>query len=100
MRTHQLSMNDPAGLGIFPLIARALMSLPSQPEAVERQDAAPSELPATPPERPRRWLDRLEHWLWKQEQRDIEAYLAKATDIYDLEERLRAIDRNGFRPHY
>ena len=100
MRTDQLYMNDPAGLGIFPLIAKALMFLPPQPEAFERQDVAASNVPATPPAFRRGWLDRLEHWLWKQEQRDIEAYLAKATDIYDLEARLRAIDRNGFRPYF
>lgn len=100
MRTRQLSMTDPAGLGIFPLIAKALMFLPPQPVALERRDAAPCDVPASPPERRRGWLDRLEHWLWRQEQREIEAYLAKATDIYDLEARLRAIDRNAFRPYH
>jgi len=97
MRTCHLSVNDPAGLGIFPLIAKALMFLPPQAEAFERRDAAASDLPAALPERRRGWLDRLEHWLWRQEQREIEAYLAKATDIYDLEARLRTIDRNAFR---
>ena len=100
MRTHQLSMNDPAGLGIFPLIAKALMFPPAQSEAFEPQDAAASLAPAKAPERRRGLLERLEHWFWTQQQRDVEAYLAKSTDVYDLEMRIREIDRNGFHPYY
>jgi len=100
MRPNQLSMNDPAGLGLFPLIAKALMSPPSKSEAIERQDAVAKRTPAKAPERRRGLLERLEHWFWTQQQRDMEAYLAKASDVYDLEARIREIDRNGFHPYY
>jgi hypothetical protein len=42
-------------------------------------------------------LDRLDHWFWRQAQRDREAYLAGARDIYELEERIRRLERSGGR---
>jgi len=47
--------------------------------------------------RRRGWLERLDHWFWTQEQRATEAHLAAATDIYDLEVRIRELER-GARP--
>ena len=35
----------------------------------------------------------LERWFWSQQQRDIEAYLARSADIHDLEERMRNLER-------
>jgi hypothetical protein len=93
-------MDDPAELGIFPLIAKALMFPPPQTEAFERQDIASRRTPAKAPKRRRGLLERLDHWFWVQQQRDVEAYLAKASDVYDLETRIRQIDRNGFHPYY
>ena len=40
-------------------------------------------------------LDRLDHWFWRQAQRDREAYLAGARDIYELEERMRRLERSA-----
>jgi hypothetical protein len=100
MRTHQLSMNDPAGLGIFPLIAKALMSPSPHAEPLERRDALAIPAREKPPEPRRGLLERLEHWFWAQQQRDLEAYLAKSTDVYDFEVRIRAIDRNRSYPYY
>jgi hypothetical protein len=45
-------------------------------------------------------LERLEYWFWAQQQRDLEAYLAKATDVYDLEARIHAVERNKSIPYY
>lgn len=39
--------------------------------------------------------DRLDHWFWRQTQREREAYLAGAQDIYDLEARIRRLERSG-----
>ena len=99
MRPNQLSMDDPGGLGIFPLIARALMFPPPQTETFERQDAA-ADRAAKAPERRRGWLERLDRWFWRQQQRDVEAYLAKSSDVYDLEARIRALERNVVHPYY
>ena len=42
---------------------------------------------------PRRsWLDRLDDWLWNQELKSREAFLAQATDLVDLEQRMRWLE--------
>jgi hypothetical protein len=41
------------------------------------------------------WLDRLDRWFWSQEQAQREAYLAKASDVFDLERRMRTLERAG-----
>jgi hypothetical protein len=38
-------------------------------------------------------FDSLDRWLWKQQMRETEAWLARSTDVYDLEARLRRLDR-------
>jgi hypothetical protein len=38
-------------------------------------------------------LDRLDAWFWRQLQKDREAYLAQASDVFDLERRIDAIER-------
>jgi len=100
MRTHQLSMNDPAGLGLFTVIAKALTFPSPQAGSFERRDADVTSVPEKNPVRRRGLLERLEHWFWAQQQRDLEAYLAKATDVYDLEARIRKIERNNYFPYY
>jgi hypothetical protein len=42
-------------------------------------------------------LDRLDHWFWRQRQKDRDAYLAGSVDIVDVERRLRELER---RPYY
>ena len=36
----------------------------------------------------------LDRWLWKQRQRETEAWLAQASDVHDLEARIRHLERN------
>jgi len=100
MRAHRLPLTDPAGLGIFPLIAKALMFPARQEGSFGRQDAAVTPVPEQTPVRRRGFLERLEYWFWAQQQRDLEAYLAKATDVYDLEARIHAVERNKSIPYY
>jgi hypothetical protein len=38
-------------------------------------------------------FDRLDGWFWRQAQRDQEAYLAGSRDIYELEQRIRRLER-------
>ena len=100
MRTHRLSMNDPSGLGIFPLMAKALMFPARQSEAFERRDLAVTPALERTAGRRRGVFERLDRWFWAQQQRDLEAYLARSTDVYDLEARIRAIERNRSIPYY
>lgn len=100
MRAHRLSLTDPAGLGLFTVIAKALAFLPPQTGSVERRDAAVTPVPEKTPAPRRGLLERLEYWFWAQQQRDLEAYLAKSTDVYDLEARIHAVERNKSIPYY
>ena len=43
----------------------------------------------------RSWLTRLDTWFWKQEMKRREAFLAQSTDIFDLERRMRMLERAG-----
>ena len=45
--------------------------------------------------RPSRWLARLDTWFWKQEMTRHEAFLAQSTDVFDLERRMRMLERGG-----
>ena len=41
------------------------------------------------------WLDRLDTWFWKQEMKRQEAFLARSTDVFDLERRMRTLERGS-----
>jgi hypothetical protein len=85
---------------VFALMAKAMAMQPLGHEAMELR-ARPSNPPAAEPEQPHRgWLERLDHWFWKREQQEREAYLAAATDIYDLEVRIRNLERGTRSRHY
>jgi len=62
---------------------------------LEDQDQDGETAEAKPEESKRGLLDRIDHWFWTLEQRALEARLAQATDIYDLELRIREIERGA-----
>jgi hypothetical protein len=39
-------------------------------------------------------LERIDRWFWRQAQREREAYLSGARDIFELEERMRRLERS------
>lgn len=97
MNANRLPVDD---LGVFALIATALAIKPPGPDALDRGYLAAA-APAAEDRPPRRsWLDRLDQWLWKCEQRDVEAHLAKAKDVYDLEARIRDLERGALYRYY
>ncbi len=49
--------------------------------------------PATPVTPRMSLLDRLDAWHFRQAQREREAYLSRSKDVFDLERRMRAIER-------
>ena len=67
---------------------------PLRQEPLAQRDAPISSASANEPLQ-RRWLERLDHWFWKREQRALEKHLAGSTDIYDLEVKIREIERGA-----
>ena len=55
---------------------------------------------AAPVEARKSLLDRLDAWHFRQAQREREAYLARSKDVFDLERRMRAIDRGTMGRYY
>jgi hypothetical protein len=49
--------------------------------------------PASAPTVPPGLLDRLEDWLARGRQRQLDRYLAQSSDVFDLERRLQALAR-------
>ena len=39
-------------------------------------------------------MERFDRWLWQQHVREREAYLAESKDIFELEERIRRLERS------
>jgi hypothetical protein len=78
MQSHTLAMN------VFGALGRFAPRYNVAKDQVSTQSAPP---------RRRGLLDRLDQWQRTQRQRALERYLAKATDLCDLEARLRALDR-------
>jgi hypothetical protein len=101
MRTDPLSSNDLDILGIFGLMAKGLAPPGPKygPRVRPEADALVAESAKVRPPR-RGLLDRLDDWLWRQQQRSVDAYLAKSTDVYDLEARIRAMERSSPYPYY
>ncbi len=52
---------------------------------------------AARPDRGRSWTSAISDWFYHQQVAEREAYLAKATDIFDLERRIRQYEQ---RPYY
>lgn len=42
------------------------------------------------------WISALYDWLYRQQVKEREAYLAQSTDIFDLERRMRHYDRHPY----
>ena len=76
--------------------ANELGAKPSRQESFRGPGDLGGEAAEANPEEPKRGLlDRLDDWFWTLEQRALEARLAQATDIYDLEVRIREIERGA-----
>ena len=43
------------------------------------------------------FFERLDRWFWSQEMKEREAWLAESKDIFELEARMKMLDRVGSR---
>ena len=88
MRTSQQSIDGRGGLGIFAVMANAISNPGRHYEAPAHED-----LPIEAQVRRSGVMERLDRWFWRQRQRDVEAYLSKASDVFGLEARIRTLGR-------
>ena len=91
MRTNDPPLYDNSLTGILAMLTHGILQDPN--ERAQQDSAAPSSAFANKVSKPRGWLDRLDTWFWKQEMKSREAFLAKSTDIFDLEQRMRRLER-------
>ena len=80
--------NDP-----FATLVTLMASALAPARAVDRDDAATGDTG-------RSWLHRLDAWLWRARQRDLDRALAGAADIAEVERRLRARERRLMHSYY
>ena len=80
---------------IFGHLFTAIAGIPPVPQQRrgEARGVAPTPQPAMQRARGATLLDRLDAWFWRRMQKDREAYLARASDVFDLERRIDAIER-------
>jgi Protein of unknown function (DUF3563) len=85
MKATGLLWDDPGFSCAWARLTRAFVFKPLPRDGAPARTTAPSA----------GLFDRLDYWFWQQEQRQREAYLAQASDIYDLERRMRQLERCG-----
>jgi hypothetical protein len=61
------------------------------------RDFEPHQASGKPAERKPGFFERLDRWLWRQETKQREAWLAQSKDIFELEQRMRMLERIGSR---
>ncbi|MDE2360451.1 MAG: DUF3563 family protein [Betaproteobacteria bacterium] len=82
-----------AGSGRAAEVARRAQTGRRVPPAAPSTPSTPVPTPAAPVAPHLSLLDRLDAWHFRQAQREREAYLARSKDVFDLERRIRAIER-------
>lgn len=96
MATHPLIANAQLMAdGLFS--GNELATLRAEQEASGHPNAADGRREPQSEEPKRGLLERLDQWFWRLEQRALEQRLAGATDVYDLEVRIREIERGTAR---
>lgn len=100
MRSNHSSLNTPDRLAIFDLMAQALALPQPAAEPFEQRDASPGEVTAKGSASRRGLLERFDNRFWIRPQREIESSPAKTTDVYELEARIRAFEREVPHPYY
>jgi Protein of unknown function (DUF3563) len=92
MRTNDTPLYDNSLAGILAKLTHGILR-----DANERAHEGSNNASAPGDASSRRgsWVTRLDTWLWKQDMNRREAYLARSTDVFDLERRLRRLELGG-----
>jgi len=92
MRATDIPVDEEGALGLCRLLLRAA----SSPEAIDAT-SAPAGNTAPPGPGKLTLFERFDRWITRMRQRDRERYLAQANDVFEVEARIRELER---RPYY
>jgi hypothetical protein len=97
MRISTPTIAEPGFIALCIELAQATFSdvMPSRPDP--KASGASSRTNGRSPAGRPSWTRRLNDWFYRQQVNQREAYLAQSTDIFDLERRIRHLER---RPYY
>jgi len=95
MRTAQFTLSD----SVFRTIAEITETV-SRPLRGPRAASGPNTTRPTATSPRLGWLERLEQWQWRQEQRSVEAWLAQSQDVFELEARILDLQRGNPSRYY
>jgi hypothetical protein len=94
MRASDIPVDEEGALGLCRLLLRAA----SSPKAIDAAATPAQAGDAVPtPSRRLTLFERFDRWVARMRQRDRERYLAQANDVFELEARIRELER---RPYY
>ena len=99
MKATNFPYPDDGAIGTFVKLAQATFFDALPANAQRKAPTAPASPPGgklAPAER-QRWLSALDRWFYTQRMKERDAYLAQAQDIFELESRIRELER---RPYY
>jgi Protein of unknown function (DUF3563) len=91
MKATNFLLQEPSLTGAWAKLAHALAFYP-QPREGKPHDASEQ-----PTETKPGFFERLDRWFWNQEMKEREAWLAESKDIFELEQRMRMLERVGSR---
>lgn len=95
MRNMTFVLRGPVWSGALSRSADALES--TQPNAPNAHDGPRSTQVST---RSPGLFERIDRWFWRQSQRERERYLARSRDVFELEERIRRLERSTGSRYY
>jgi hypothetical protein len=96
MKTQSSALYDNSLAGILARLTHGILHDANdrvQNKGVSPAIASPTAARAMPARIMQGWLDRLDIWFWTQEMKHRDAFLARSIDIFDLEQRMRCLER-------
>jgi hypothetical protein len=93
LATNRLARDHLDGLGIFTLMITALALPPRRSDASVASATGGKAARARIAAAWQRFLGRVDQWFWRAQQAEIESYLARSRDIFELEARMRHLER-------
>ena len=88
MTTMKFVLHEPVWSGALTRSADASV----RPDAMTGRERDPRRAKASRPRSPG-FFERIDRWFWRQALRDREKYLAGSQDVFELEDRIRRLDR-------